>query len=273
MKAGSIAAAFVILSAFGSARGSDLAQINTGDAYDLKSGVLLFREQHYRYGAGDAGQQLVLYRCPDGRPFARKLSRDDGNAQAPDFDLVDARLNYQEGVRRLADRREVYVKRTAELPEQAEPLVVPPDGVIDVGFDEFARRHWDDLAAGKTLSLPFLVPSRRVFYPFKARSDNTLPDNLPSAATLTVRLSLGAWYAFLVPHIDVIYDRASRRLVRYEGLSNIRNAQGKSYNVRIEFPHAPATATAQQIDAAASAPLTANCAVVRADTVAAGKGR
>ena len=223
--------------------------------------------------SGDAAQQLVLYRCPDGRPFARKLSRDDGDAQAPDFDMVDARLNYLEGVRRIADRREVYVKRSADLPEQAETLVVPRDGVIDVGFDEFARRHWDDLAAGKTLSLPFLVPSRRVFYSFNARSDNTPVDNTPSATTLTVRLSVGAWYAFLLPHLDVIYDRASRRLVRYEGLSNIRNAQGKSYIVRIEFPHAPAAATAQQIDAAASAPLTASCAVVRADTFAAGSGR
>lgn len=259
-----------ILSAFASVPASAAAQLSSGDAYDLKSGVLLFREEHYRYSAGDMAQQLVLYRCPDGRPFARKLSRDDGDAQAPDFDMIDARLNYHEGVRRLADRREVYVKRNADLPEQAESLVVPPDGVIDVGFDEFARRHWDDLAAGKTLSLPFLVPSRRVFYSFKARSDNTLADNTPSATTLTVRLSVGAWYAFLVPHIDVIYDRASRRLVRYEGLSNIRNGLGKSYNVRIEFPHPPAQATAQQIDAVASATLTANCAVVRADTVAVG---
>jgi hypothetical protein len=268
MRAKSIAGVFAILSAFGSTGARAAAEIYAGDAYDLKTGALLFREAHYRYSAGGVAQQLVLYRCPDGRPFARKLSRDDSDAQAPDFDLVDARLNYHEGVRRLGERREVYVQRSAEVPEQAEPLSVPPDGVIDVGFDEFARRHWDDLTAGKTLSLPFLVPSRRVFYPFKAKTDDTI-----SAATLTVRLSLGAWYAFLVPHIDVIYDRASRRLVRYEGLSNIRNAQGKSYNVRIEFPNAPALATSQQIDAASSAPLTATCAVVRADTVAVGAGR
>jgi hypothetical protein len=258
---------FAILSTIGNTHASAAAEISTGDAYDLKTGELLFHEAHYRYTAGGIAQQLVLYRCPDGRPFARKLSRDDGDAQAPDFDLVDARLNYHEGVRRLADRREVYVKRTAELPEQADPLVVPPDGVIDVGFDEFARRHWDELAAGKALSLPFLVPSRRTFYSFKAKTDNTV-----NALTMTVRLSVGAWYAFLVPHIDVIYDRASRRLVRYEGLSNIRNGQGKSYNVRLEFPIAPTPATSEQIAAAASSPLTASCAVVRADTIAAGAG-
>lgn len=263
MKAKSIAGVLAILSLCSSAHVLAAPEISTGDAYDLKSGVLLFRELHYRYGANDMSQQLVLYQCPDGRPFARKLSRDDGDSQAPDFDLVDARLNYHEGVRRRADRREVYVQRNASLPELADPLAVPPDGVIDVGFDEFARRHWDELSAGKSLNVPFLVPSRRVFYSFQVKADNAI-----SATTLTVRLSLGAWYAFLVPHIDVMYDRASKRLVRYEGLSNIRNADGKSYNVRIEFPHAPAQATPAQIDAALTTPLTDSCAVVRADTVA-----
>src|SRR5450432_1471671 len=269
MKARSIAGAFALLSPLASVCVSAAApEMSAGNAYDLKSGSLLFHEAHYRYTTAGMPEQLVLYSCPDGRAFARKLSRDDGDAQAPDFDLIDARLNYHEGVRRLADRREVYVKRTAEMPEQADTLVVPPDGVIDVGFDEFARRHWNELAAGQSLSLPFLVPSRRVFYSFKAKQDNAI-----SAATLTVRLSLGAWYAFLLPHIDVIYDRASRRLLRYEGLSNIRNAEGKSYNVRIEFPGAAAPATPEQIDAALTAPLTASCAVVHADTAMPASGR
>jgi hypothetical protein len=269
MKAKSIAGAFALLSALASAcAAAAAAEMSAGNAYDLKSGSLLFHEAHYRYTTASVPQQLVVYSCPDGRPFARKLSRADGDAQAPDFDLIDARLNYHEGVRRLADRREVYVKRTAEMPEQADTLVVPPDGVIDVGFDEFARRHWSELAAGQSLSLPFLVPSRRVFYSFKAKTDATAV----SATTMTVRLSVGAWYAFLVPHIDVIYDRASHRLLRYEGLSNIRNDKGKSYNVRLEFPSPPIPATSAQIAAASSAPLTASCAVVRADTVAVGGG-
>ena len=268
MKAKSIAGMLAILAAFSSAHGAAAAESFAGDAYDLSSGALLFREAHYRYTADGMPQQLVLYRCPDGRPFARKVSHEDGNAQAPDFELIDARLNYHEGVRRRGNQREVYVQRTADLPEQAQPLAVPADGVIDVGFDEFARRHWDELASGKTLSLPFLVPSRRVFYSFKAKQDAAA-----STTTLTVRLSLGAWYAFLVPHIDVIYDRASRRLLRYEGLSNIRNTAGKSFNVRIEFPRTPASATQEQIDAALSAPLTASCAVVRADTAASAAGQ
>ena len=39
-----------------------------GLAYEKKSGKLLYRESHWL----QEGQRLVLYRCPDGKPFARK---------------------------------------------------------------------------------------------------------------------------------------------------------------------------------------------------------
>src|SRR5438270_9346977 len=128
----------------------------SGAAYALGTDTLLFRETHYLYPGPDGGERLVLYACPDGRPFARKWSRDDGNPQAPDFEMTDARVGYREGVRREGQRREVYVQRSATQPEQADALQLPPDGVIDTGFDVFAQRHWDELVRGETLKLPFL---------------------------------------------------------------------------------------------------------------------
>ncbi|MDR3387132.1 MAG: hypothetical protein P4L92_08785 [Rudaea sp.] len=262
MKGRIIAGVFVALVANGGASCLGAAQRYNGDAYDLDSGALLYRESHYLFAADATAQHLVLYRCADGRPFARKLLRDDGNAQAPDFDMADARIDYREGVRRRGDKREVYVQRSLETPEQAELLAMPADGVIDAGFDEYVRRHWDALAAGATLTLPFLVPSKRLFYSFKlAKVENAVNPSL-----LTIRLSLGAWYAFLLPHIDVAYDRASRRLLNYSGVSNIRDDARKNYNVRIEFPIAPVPATSEQVAAAAAEALTGSCAVVHADT-------
>ncbi|TWQ62469.1 hypothetical protein FQJ92_23340, partial [Xanthomonas vasicola] len=40
-----------------------------GDAFDGDSGALRYRESHWLL---DDGGRLVLYRCPDGRAFARK---------------------------------------------------------------------------------------------------------------------------------------------------------------------------------------------------------
>jgi hypothetical protein len=260
---------FMAFVAADSARCVAAAEKYNGDAYDVAGGSLLYRESHYRFTVDGMAQHLVLYRCADGRPFARKLLRDDGDAQAPDFDMADARINYREGVRRRGNKREVYVQRTLDTPEQAELLSMPADGVIDAGFDEYVRRHWDALAAGSTLTLPFLVPSKRMFYSFKLAK----VENANNASNLTIRLSLGAWYAFLLPHIDVVYDRASRRLLRYEGVSNIRDDARKNYNVRIEFPVAPTSATPEQIDTASADALTGSCAVVHADTTVPANGQ
>ncbi|MGA9333193.1 MAG: hypothetical protein WBV39_02830 [Rudaea sp.] len=231
------------------------AQNYSGDAYAKDGGQLLYRESHFLFNADGAHQRVVLYECPDGKPFGRKLIRDDGDPQAPDFAMRDARTDYREGVKRDAGAREVYVQRGDDQAQKSEVLKVPDDGVIDAGFDVYVRKHWNELAQGKTLQLPFLVPSKREFYNFKLAS-------VPDASTpkrLAVRLSLGAWYAFLAPSIDVAYDRATHRLLQFTGLSNIRDTDLKNYNVRIEFPKPPHDVTQADVDNAKNLALVATC--------------
>lgn len=224
----------------------------TGDAYLIDGGSLAYRETHYLLD----NEHLVIYSCPDGRLFARKTIREVGNAQAPDFSLRDARRGYREGVRGADGTRQVFVERAPDQAEKSAPLDLPPGGVIDAGFDAYVQRHWGALAHGDTLRFRFLVPSKRAFYAF----DLSRVDAASDAAHLTLRLALGAWYAFLAPHIDVTYDRHTRRLLRFTGISNIRDAKLKNLDVRIEFPQAPVSATDYQVTAARTAPLAASCA-------------
>lgn len=227
----------------------------SGDAYSMAGDALLYHETQYLSDGG--ADRVVLYRCPDGRAFARKRVRQSGDVQAPDFDLVDARLGYREGVREGGAQREVYVQRRADLPEQADRLNVPADGVIDTGFDMFAQRHWDALVKGQTLRFPYLVPSRRTFYQFKVNRTDARADG----RTMTIRLSAGNWFSFLLPHIDVVYDIASHRVVHYEGLSNIRGNDGKNYQVRSEFPAIAGgrEVPRSEVDAALVTPLVSSC--------------
>jgi len=247
------------------AQATPTAETFSGDAYALAGDALLYRETHFQL-SGD--EQVVLYRCPDGRPFARKHSLGDGNAQTPDFDLVDARLGYREGVRRNGAQREVYVQRTAAQPEQADPLRVPADGVIDTGFDVFAKNHWDELVRGDAVRFNYLVPSRRTFYAFKVGKVDT-PN--ARAGAVTFRLSSGSWFSFLLPHIDVTYDVASRHVLRYEGLSNIRGPNGKNLQVRYEYPKVGIHEAAPgEVAAALDAPLASSCTL--ADNSASARG-
>ncbi|HET8941090.1 MAG TPA: hypothetical protein VFN13_03800 [Rudaea sp.] len=231
------------------------AENYTGDAYAKDGGQLLYHESHFLFDADGMHQRVVLYLCPDGEAFGRKIIRDDGDPQAPDFAMLDARTDYREGVRRKDEQREVYVQRGSDQAEKSEAISVPADGVIDAGFDVYVRNHWDELAQGKTLQLPFLVPSKRAFYNFKLAS-------VAAASTpqkLAVRLSLGAWYAFLAPSIDVVYDRATHRLLQFTGLSNIRDTDLKNYTVRIEFPQPAHSITQADVDNAKALKLAHSC--------------
>lgn len=228
-----------------------------GEAYG-QDGTLLYRESHWVFAAPDGRTRLVLYRCPDGQPFARKWVRDHGQPASPDFALEDARRGYREGVRRREDgRREVFVQRTAHDAEHSALLDETPAPVIDAGFDAFLRAHWD-LDPETRLSVPFLLPSRLGTLDFKLRR---LPDQIVDGHRVRrFRLGLDSLIGFALPHLDVAYDVRNRALWRFRGIANIRDVEGDNLKVRIDFapPERIDDARAALQDAARH-PLTGRC--------------
>ena len=218
-----------------------------GLAHDSKTGRLLYLESHWI----ESGRRLVLYRCPSGEPFARKLVM--GTTAAPDFELVDGRDGYREGVRSRAGIREVYSRASESAAERRKSLPAGGDQVIDAGFDAYVRQHWDGLAKAQDKDIAFVVPSR-------LQSMDFVLSPLPSSAgNRKFGLALGAWYGSLLPGITVTYSN-DRRLVRFEGIGNIRTAQGKYPNVRIEFPRdRRGVATDAELAVATRMPLVRSC--------------
>ena len=75
------------------------ARREQADVYAAGSQRLLYREEHL-VQPGASPERWVVYRCPDGKPFARK--RVAAGGARPDFALEDARDGYREGVRGAA---------------------------------------------------------------------------------------------------------------------------------------------------------------------------
>jgi hypothetical protein len=221
-------------------------------------GVVLYREEHWlRSVDGRPLERLVVYRCPAGPAFARKHLDYSASSSAPSFALEDARTGYREGMRRLATGAELYYRPRADLAEQHAALAAAPD-VADAGFDEFVRAHWHALAAGEALPLRFAVPARLSAMEFRVRS--TGEEMIAGQPALRFRLRLDGLLGFIAPHIDVAYDMRSHRLLRFEGLSNLRNpANAAQWQVRIDFPEAPHPAAATAWSAALSEPLVRRC--------------
>lgn len=223
-----------------------------GIAYAPHGGAERYREEHWVVRDNAQQERLVLYRCPDGAAFARKWVRGALDDPAPDFALFDQREGYREGASLRNGERYVYVQARAGATMQSQKLPAAPDPVIDAGFDAWLRQHWD----APTVPLQFLLPSRLAWVPLEVQARD-----LPDARERTFRLRLDAWYGFAAPPLRVTYDRDSRRLRRFEGVSNLRDSNGGTQTVRIEFPPEAILPppTRQDLDAASATPLTGRC--------------
>lgn len=230
-----------------------------GTAYVRGTDHLAYRETDWLFMRDGVAQRLTLYRCTDGRPFARKQVHEAPNGISPDFEFQDARDGYREGVRTDGGARQIFVQQKAGAPTVVHPLPADSRGVIDAGFDAFIRAHWQDLAGGASTRIPFLVPARFKFLDF--RIAGTSAGTVDGRPIRELKMTLAAWYGFALPSIELAYDAEGRRLEEYQGIGIIRDDSGHNQDVRIEFPSASRQDLVpdDEVNRAASEPLSSSC--------------
>lgn len=229
-------------------------------AMNPSSGKLMYVEAHWVDDHAGDSSRLVLYRCPDGKPFARKLVEAHGHPQAPDFAMTDARNGYREGVRSEGGKRVVYVRQSGSSNERTAPLESSPMLVIDAGFDAYIRSHWDSLGKNDSDTIPFLIPSRLGSLNFKVkRLDDA---QIGDYHARQYQLGLASWIGFALPHILVAYDEKTRELLRFDGIANIRSNGGDNVKARIVFDLDRAKDVTQaDMDAARGEKLDGKCTI------------
>jgi hypothetical protein len=234
-------------------------QVFVGYARDVKSRELLYIESHAVRGFGTSAEaRVVKYLCAGGAgAFARKVLDYGASRTEPSFQMEDARSGYLEGLRRNGGILEVFQRddSKAELRKRAVPNNIAI--VSDAGFDEFVRTHWAELEAGKSVKFPFLVPSRLDYMSFKVKKHGeTTIEGQPASV---IRLNLSGFLGWFLPYIEVSYRKSDRVLMRYKGLTNIRDVQGKNVVAQIDFPAKERLAKPVDLEGLRVAPLVTSC--------------
>lgn len=226
-----------------------------GLAYAADDCELAYREIHWRYQDRGRPARLVVYRCPNGQPFARKRVWATASATAPNFEFVDGRDGYREGVRGVGARRQVYWQAQRDDPVAQRTLDFGANAVVDAGFDALVHEQWTALRAGDAVEAAFLLPSRQDF--LAVGIERIGGDD----ARTRLRMSLDAWYGFVAPQTELVYRNRDRWLLQFEGIGSIRDADGDHLPVRIEFPPGRLTDEVGRADleTAATLPLVDRC--------------
>ena len=177
-----------------------------GEARDPESGELLYYE-HY-YCTDDQLKCSVFYLRPDDQLIASKRIDYQPSKKAPALSFRDFRLD-----------RQVTIDR------------VDTDAVVDAGFDNFVRLQWQDLSEGEEVRFPFRMVGRDDPIDMRASRAGPCSDD-----KLCLKIRLDSWLlgSFVDP-IQLTYDRDSQRLMRFRGISNLKNDQGRSQKVEIQY--------------------------------------
>ncbi|HUQ11599.1 MAG TPA: hypothetical protein VM146_14895 [Steroidobacteraceae bacterium] len=209
----------------------------TGYARDA-AGELLYLETHEVHAAGtvDEFREVLYRRDAQSEPFARKTLRYGADRQRPSFMFVDQRSGVTESVEHEGTGFRIASRAGRDAPLRIGTLKVSEVAVVDAGFDEFVLARWSQLQRGQSLDVPFLVPSRLGALDFRVRKvkDTRVDD----AAASVIRISLAGPLGWLLPDIEVTYRDRDQRLLRYRGLTNIRDARGSLLSAQIDFPDA-----------------------------------
>lgn len=219
-----------------------------GEAYSLDDpDILLYREEHtLSLQEGKPVKRQVNYYSAEGELIASKENWYRSSPTQPDFILTDFRTDYREEAKSTETSNTntlTLILTENQETEQTQLTEFDYELVIDAGFDDFIRQHWDALLAGKTIPFSFASVARQTSVNFEVEAQNPEQSDATNLKLeMTLRSSLLSW---LMSPIKLEYDRNTQSLMRYRGLSNIQNNNGNGQEVDIRYhyyePSSPST--------------------------------
>lgn len=199
-----------------------------------RDGKVLYREKHVaEYRNDRVFKARTQYFSPDGKLAGELESTFPVTPYLPNYRFQNLEAKIIEGVDCCTDGKLVAFHQ-----DQKKSLQYGPNWVSGQGFHYLARDSLKTLDSGRISEFRFLIPSKLGTYAFRIRSEGRDPE---APRLERIRLEIDQWFFRLfAPKITAWYDRETRRLMRYEGPSNLEDQKGRVPTVVIEYTYDPA---------------------------------
>jgi hypothetical protein len=209
----------------------EYTETHWGDAKDANE-RLVYREKHeVRYENGRVQNSLTSYRDPSGREFARLESDYSLSIMMPTYVFSDFRRGHREGLRFEGGKYYIFDEDSGEA-EKTKVLDDDTNVYSCQGWHYYLVNNLDKLVGGDALEVRLIFPNRLQPYTFKILSLGSEGD------TIRVKVRIANWLLSLfVPHLEVVYEKNKRKLIEYNGVSNIVDAEGKLQEVNITYEY------------------------------------
>jgi hypothetical protein len=203
----------------------------SGRVQDLKDSKNFYIEERYRSLGADGARLLdsVVYKGPQGQIIGQKILRYPKQGYLTEFLLNQNHIGMRVEVKRMGQEWQIAVTEKGKT--RVKKNAIPADAVMDAGIDTWIVERLGLLKQGKRLGFKLMAPELNDWFRFEAVQ-------VPGAPAGQLRVKLEAKSAvlrFLGSEILVDYDLKTGRLMRYEGLSDIRDFAGKNVTARVSY--------------------------------------
>ena len=192
-----------------------------------ESGETLYCELH---SDSDNGTQSVEYYWPNGEKIADKVY---SNLSEPGLVHFTQWHYLHDEIRSVSldgDLFTVHFRRHDNATRKNKEFSLSEVDIIDAGFDDWVRAHWERLTNGEAMTVNFLSPPHLKTFKLKVSvSENCASDRYCfriAPASSLLRL--------FAPDINLEYNE-QQQLVQFRGITNITDDKGKSYKATIHY--------------------------------------
>lgn len=210
-------------------------------AYDFKSGKFLYSENHSEHYSGDTHtHSIVRYKDPNEKLFAQKRIDFGKKRTQPDFFLEDSRTGYYDKAKLANASNQTFAlehRRSKDQNVQKKNLQVPGLVVVDGGFDYFIRDNFDEVSSGKTIKGYFVLTNRLDYFQCRVKKTKDLTYKGRDAVQFVLTPE-NFIIRSIADKIIVTYDKKTKRLLEYIGISNLQDDLGDDFpKVKIVFKY------------------------------------
>jgi hypothetical protein len=199
-----------------------------GEARSLE-GDLVYHENHRVEFVGKQIKNTeTLYFNKDRKKIASLVSDYNFNQKMPTYEFTDYINPRKEGLRRQGQDYEIYFSLGTKE-EQTSRIKAAENVFASQGWHYYLVNNLSRINE-KGMQLQLVLPSELDAFEFRLKKTAEVLDRV------NFSLTINSWFLRLfAPELKLSYDKKQKRLLEYEGVSNVLDRDGKRQKVKITY--------------------------------------
>ena len=205
------------------------------EAVAWNKGQVAYLERHtLSYEGLTLIQSSIEYLDPEGKSIGAMTSNYANSLSIPEYVLRDERHQKLQGLRWVDNKLDIFTQSSKKAKVIHHAFQIDPTKVhiAGPGLIYYIGSHLDQIIKAHILNFKYIIPGRTEMFEFVIE---TIQHNQWVAEFEVKMRALPMRY--FGPRLKLIYSVQKKRVLLYEGPSNLRDKDGKMMSVKIEYKY------------------------------------